>query len=299
MKNIILKTIFFLFAINLSFGQQWMKNLDIAQRLAQVQNKMVLMVWEETTNYQYPVLVKNENGRTIFIQNLFDDEEVSPLIWANFVPVIVSEYQYADLFEKIKGKRSQAYIDKFNDDSIKILDVNGNILNVNYVTDDFQNITDIINRYALNTTYIEKELRDYKNDYNFYSAYFLGSKYLDFGIYANKKTRSEIVKLSRIYTEEAMNLIKGESEEDQPLLKQRCDLLKLQEYLILKRPKKVLRSLKKLADKDVLDNNKPFVAFLYYTAYMSLDKSEDAAAWKSKISSLNLNKAELIIKLNS
>ena len=88
-------------------------------------------------------------------------------------------------------------------------------------------------------------------------------------------------------------------EEDQPLLKQRCDLLKLQEYLILKRPKKVLRSLKKLADEDVLDNNKPFIAFLYYTAYMSLDKSEDAAAWKSKISSLNLNKAELIIKLNS
>lgn len=299
MKNIVLKTIFFVFTINLSFGQQWMKNLDIAQRLAQVQNKMVLMVWEETTNYQYPVLVKNENGRTIFIQNLFDDEQVSPLIWANFVPVIVSEYQYADLFERIKGKRSQAYIDKFNDDSIKILDVNGNILNVNYVTEDFQNITEIINRYALTTTYIEKELRDYKNDYNFYSAYFLASKYLDFGIYADKKIRSEIVKLSRIYTEEAISLIKGQNEEDQSLLKQRCDLLKLQEYLILKRPKKVLRFLKKLDEEAVLENNKPFVAFLYYTAYMSLDKTEDAAVWKSKISSLNLSKAELIIKLNS
>ena len=76
-----------LFAINLSSAQAWMTNLEIAQSLAKVQNKMVLMVWEETTEYQYPVYVRDNNGRTIFIRNLFKDENVSPLIWEHFIPV--------------------------------------------------------------------------------------------------------------------------------------------------------------------------------------------------------------------
>lgn len=129
MKQLLLKFFFVLFAVNMSSAQAWMTNLEIAQRLAMVQNKMLLMVWEETTSYQYPVLVRDEKGRTIFINNLFEDEYISPLIWEHFVPVIVSEHKYAELYGKIKGRRSQRYIDKFNDDSIKIMDVNGNIIN--------------------------------------------------------------------------------------------------------------------------------------------------------------------------
>ncbi|WP_412560197.1 hypothetical protein [Winogradskyella sp. MIT101101] len=287
------------FGMSISFAQAWMTNLEIAQRLAQVQNKMVLMVWEETTNYQYPVFVKDDRGRTIYIDNLFEDEEVSPLIWEYFVPVIVSEYRYADLYEKIKGKRSQAYIDKFNDDSIKIMDVNGNILNVSYFTEDFQNITEIIRLYGLNTQYIAQELKDYKSEKDFYSAYYLASKYLDFALYADTKTRSSIVNLSNIYLQEAVELIKEQEPEDRPSLEQRCELLKIQEYLILKRPKKVIRLLKKLKDEDIYESNKSFVAFLYYTAYMSTDKPEDAKPWKAKISLVNLSKAQKIINLNT
>ncbi|MTE26775.1 hypothetical protein [Winogradskyella ouciana] len=287
------------FGMSISFAQAWMTNLEIAQRLAQVQNKMVLMVWEETTNYQYPVFVKDDRGRTIYIDNLFEDEEVSPLIWEYFVPVIVSEYRYADLYEKIKGKRSQIYIDKFNDDSIKIMDVNGNILNVSYFTEDFQNITEIIRLYGLNTQYIAQELKDYKSEKDFYSAYYLASKYLDFALYADTKTRSSIVNLSNIYLQEAVELIKEQEPEDRPSLEQRCELLKIQEYLILKRPKKVIRLLRKLKDEDIYESNKSFVAFLYYTAYMSTDKPEDAEPWKAKISLVNLSKAQKIINLNT
>ena len=108
MKKCYITLVLIFFGMGISFAQAWMTNLEIAQRLAQVQNKMVLMVWEETTRYQYPVFVKDERGRTIYIDNLFEDEQVSPLIWDYFVPVIVSEYRYADLYEKIKGKRSLA-----------------------------------------------------------------------------------------------------------------------------------------------------------------------------------------------
>jgi hypothetical protein len=298
MKNALLKLLLVVLMTNTASAQEWMKNLEVAQALAKVQNKMVLMVWEETTSYQYPVIVKDDKGRTIIINNLFEDEDVSPLIWQHFVPVIVSEDRYADLYEKIKDKRSQKYIDKFNDDSIKIMDINGNILNVDYLTEDLQDITTIIQRYALNTTFIAHELQDYKQDKNFYSAYFLASKYLDLGMYVNKDVRANIVELSNIYLEEAKRLVAKEDQSEQKGLLQRCDLLELQEELLLKRPKKVIRQLKKLKEEEIVESNKPFIAFLYYTAYMSNDKPEDAEQWKSQISSVNLKKAQLLINLN-
>ena len=300
MKNVLLKLLLVVLMVNTATvsSQEWMTNLEIAQTLAKVQNKMVLMVWEETTTYQYPVIVKDEYGRTIFINNLFEDENVSPLIWEHFVPVIVSEYNYADWYEEIKDKRSQKYIDKFNDDSIKILDINGNILNVNYYTEDFQNITTLIERYAINTSYVAQELRDYKKNKNFYSAYFLSSKLLDLSLYLNKDSRSEVVEWSNLYLNEAERLIKGEEQNEHNALQQRCDLLELQQELVLKRPRKVIRQLKRLKDEEIVDSNKAFIAFLYYTAYMSADKSEDAELWKSQISSVNLKKAQLLINLN-
>lgn len=298
MKNTLLKLLLVVLMVNTASAQEWMKNLEIAQDLAAVQNKMVLMVWEETTSYEYPVIIKDEQGRTLFIYDLFSDENVSPLIWEHFVPVIVSEYRYADLYEKIKSKRSQSYIDKFNDDSIKIMDINGNILNVDYYTEDYQNITTLIERYSLNTSFISNELQDYKKDINFYSAYFLASKYLDLSLYAKKETRNDVIKLSTIYIQEAKMLIEDEKENEHGALYQRCDLLELQQELILKRPRKVIRQLKRLKEEEIIDSNRPFIAFLYYTAYMSADKPEDADLWKSQISSVNLKKAQLLINLN-
>lgn len=298
MKTIIVTFLLILFSVTLGFAQAWMTNLEIAQRLALVQNKMVLMVWEESTTYQYPVLVKDNKGRTIYINNLFEDEYVSPLIWEYFVPVIVSEFKYAELYEKIKGKRSQKYIDKFNDDSIKIMDVNGNILNAEYAIQDFQNITNIINKYAFNTTFLNRELSNYKQEKNFYSAYYLASKYMDLALYSNKKITRNILDLSNIYLNEALVLVNKEDQLERAALKQRCELMKFQEFLILKRPKKVIRELKKLRNPTISKSNEPYVAFLYYTAYMSMEKPKEAEQWKSKISSVNLKKAQKLINLN-
>ena len=299
MKNNFIAFIFILFIANMSYAQEWMTNIEIAQKLALVQNKMVLMVWEETTKYEYPVLVNDNEGRTIYIQNLFEDENISPLIWKHFIPVIVSEHKYADLYDAAKGKRKQYYIDKLNDDGIKIMDINGYIINAKTPSLDYINITTLINRYALNTEDIAVELRNYLYNKDVYSAYFLASKYLDLALYSNEKIRSEIVDLSNIYLDEALVFAQKRTGNDKSILEQRCALLKIQEFLILKRPKKVIRQLKKI-DAETMDNaNQSFVAFLYYTAYMSMEDAQKAEAWKSKISLVNLKKAQMLINLNS
>ena len=299
MKKLIITAILVLLTVNRSLSQAWMTNLDIAQNLALVQNKMVLMVWEETTKYPYPVLVKDDSGRTLLIENLFEDETLSPLIWKNFVPVIVSENQYADLYLEIKDKRKQSYIDKFNDDSIKIMDVNGNILNVSGFSDEYPDITKLIERYAINTQFITHELTVYKNENDFYSAYYLASKYLDFSLFTNKNIRSEIINLSNIYLNEALRFSEIAATDDKILLKQRCELLKIQEYLILKRPKKVLRQLKKMEAENIENANNSYVAFLFYIAYATLEDEKNAELWKAKVSLVNLKKAQMIINLNS
>lgn len=300
MKHRLILFIALFFIVKFSTAQEWMTDLKIAQKLALVQNKMVLMVWEGTTEYPYPVFVNDDKGRRVFIENLFVDEEVSPLIWEHFVPVIVSENTYGIMYAQIKGKRNQVYIDKFNDNSIKVMDVNGNILNISDTySEDLQNITEIIKKFSLNTEFVTPELNGYRSEKNFYSAYFLASKYMDFSLYAKGKLRPSILRLSRIYIKEARELVKNESKEDKQVLAQRCDLLEVKQYLLFKRPKRVLRLLKKMEAEKITNANTEFVAFLYYTAYLSLDKPEDAEVWKSKISSLNLKKAQLIINLNS
>lgn len=300
MKNLLIKFLFILFTVNVSFAQAWMTDLNIAQKLALVQNKMVLMVWEGATEYPYPVFVNDEKGRTVFIDNLFSDEDISPLIWKHFVPVIVTEEEYGLMYYDIKDKRSKRYIDKFNDNTIKIMDVNGNILNVsNTYSEDLQNITKIIQKYSLSTTFITSELKGFHSKKTFYSAYYLASKYMDYSMYVNEKLKTELMTLSNIYIHEAKLLTKKELKVDQSILQQRCDLLEVKQYLLLKRPKKVLRQLKKMDAKSIQNKNKPFVAFLYYTIYSILEDEKNAEVWKVEVSSLNLKKAQLIININS
>ncbi|REE24292.1 hypothetical protein DFQ09_10457 [Winogradskyella pacifica] len=299
MNNLIVKLLFLLFAFNVSYSQPWMTNLDIAQNLALTQNKMVLMVWEESTLYPYAVLANDETGKTILIENLFESEVISPLIWEYFVPVIVAEHNYAELYAKIKDNRSQQYINKFNDDSIKIMDVNGNILNLSNDPDNFQNITTIINNYALNTEYISPELIGYKTERDFYSAYYLASKYFDYSMYLKEKARPTLIDLGLIYLNEASEFITANASEDQKALTERVSLLDVQQYLITKRPKKVIRQLNRMDAENMESNNQSLVAFLYYTAYKSINDETNAALWESKISSVNLKKAQLLINLNS
>ena len=298
MKNLFTKFLFLFFIVNVSHAQAWMTNLDIAQKLALSQNKMVLMVWEDTTEYKYQVVVNDEKGNTVFVQNLFENEEVSPLIWEYFVPVIVNEFEYADLYDKIKDKQSQKYIDKFNDDSIKIMDVNGNILNVSNQPEGYQNITKIILDYGLSTEFLSHEFKGYNNKLDFYSAYYLASKYLDYSLYMKESIRENIVDLAMIYLDEAAEHIEGNPVENQLGLTQRVELSRIQQYLILKRPRKVLRELKRMDADTIAQNNQGFVDFLYYTSYRVLEDLDEAELWKSNISSVDLKKAELLINLN-
>jgi hypothetical protein len=187
----------------------------------------------------------------------------------------------------------------FNDDSVKIMDANGYIINVKDFYEDYTNISRLIDNYALNTEFLTLELIGYKKEKSFYSAYYLAAKYLDYALYSRRSIRLEIIHLSNIYLDEAVRLVDSYAEEEKLILKQRAELLKIQEYLILERPKKVLRQLNRMDAQDIENSNKRVIAFLYYTAYSILKDEKNAELWKAKFSSVKLKKAAMLINLNS
>lgn len=279
-------------------AQEWMSNLKVAQKLAAVQNKMILMVWEEETFYDYPVFVVNSRNELILVNNLFTEKALNKAIWEHFVPVVVSEYVYDDFYESLKNKRSDSYLDKFSDASLKVMDINGNIVNVNMGYDNDFNLSRLIEDYAFNTEYLAQELRNYTQSKTFYTSYFLASKYLEFSLFSKPRVQPNIINLGKIYMNEAAELLTAEPDDKQPELIQRLELLELEADLIEGKAARVLRKLKRM-DKDIVyENNKSYQAFLYFTAHQMRNDYEKAEVWRPLVSVVNINKVQNILKSN-
>lgn len=299
LKPIIYSFLFLSSSFLLGQSVEWMTNLDVAQRLARRQNKMILMTWEESTYIPLPVAVKDDKGKLRIVADLFATPALNEQLWEYFVPVRVDESVYFDLFNPIKGKRSSRYIDVFNDDSLKIMDANGNLVLVSGVLGvDFLNLDKLVEQYALNTKYIAKELEAYASNKDFFSTYYLASKYIDYSVFLPKRIRKEILALSTIYLNEAIALLPSVEGQNKVSLQQQLNLLPLKQELVLGKAKKVLRTLKKMDQSLFKPSTKAEVAFLQYTAHKILKDENAAYELRSKVSSLNLKKAQLIANIN-
>ncbi|WP_152604795.1 hypothetical protein [Psychroserpens jangbogonensis] len=295
MKKITLICLLFFGSFSVCQSQEWMTSLDVAKSLAFVQDKLLFVIWEDTSFQEYPVLIRNEKGVAV-VDDLFSNEWINETVWEHFVPVIISEHNYAELYNDIKDNRNQVYIDKFNDDSIKIMDINGNIINTTVTYYDYLDIVKFITKYALNTSFLKTELTNYKDQQNFNTAYRLASKHIDFAVLVNDDVRPEIVKLSNYYLNEAESFI---SNDDTDPLRQKLELQRIKQTLVLGKAKKVIRQLKRIDISKIDDSNQTLVAFLYFTSYVMLKDENNASVWRSKVSLVNLKKANLIIKNNS
>ncbi|MFB9054878.1 hypothetical protein ACFFVB_17475 [Formosa undariae] len=284
----------FCFFISTSFAQEWLTSLDVGERLALVQNKLLVVVWENSYYDGASAYVNTSDGKRVFIEEMYESPEIDSLLWAHFVPVVLSENEYPRLYDEIKKTRSMGYIDKFHDESLKVMDSNGNIINT---TQDMQllNLSEFILKYSMDTSFLNSKMLNYKSEKNFYSAFYLASSYMDFAFFANNDVRPELVDLSAIYLDEASEFLKDDKSDNKPMLEQRVDLLEIQKELLLQDPKKVLRKLKRIKVSEVAKQNLNLRAFLYYSAYKMLQDEENASVWQSEVSLLDLKKINNIV----
>lgn len=294
-KLFILVSIAFL-SQSFCLAQEFFTSISVAKRLALVQDKMLFVVWEESLDYPYPLLYNDSKGNLVII-DLSQDKSFDAIIWEHFVPVLLSETEYDRLLMASKGRKA-SYIAKLNDDSIKIMDANENILNTKANYDIEQNLSDLIKNYSLRTTFLKQDLMNYSQHVNFTTSFNLASKYIDFALFVEEDTREEIIGLSNIYFVEAIKRLETSDIEDKWAYMQRFDLLIFKGYLVLNNPKKVRRLLKKMDKADIAEVNKPLFNFLNYTTFMLLNNEVDAALWQSELSEVDLKKAQLILNIN-
>lgn len=303
MKKVILIVVVLFLVPKHLIAQEWFTSFEVAKRLALVQDKFLFVLWEGSMDYDFPVTIIDEKG-IAEIDLLSKSELVQQLIWEHFVPLKLPEYEYSKLFNQVKETRGLKYYNKLIDDSIKIMDVNGNILNTDESLDKYyfpdENgyliITDFIKRYALDTSYLKHEFENYLREKNFITTFYLASKYLEYAIFANKEIKHEITAMSKIYFDEAKKILAQDSTENKAALFQKMELLEIKEYLILNKPQKAKRQIKKIEADQIDRINEQLYAFLNYTISEFLGDEEKAALWKNNISSIDLKMSNLILK---
>lgn len=279
--------------------ETWFSSLDIAKRLARIQNKPILMSWEEATLYPLPVLIKDSRGKSVVIENLFSSNELNNVIWEYFIPVKVNELLYEDLYNDIKDKRSKSYISDFNDDSLKVMDANGVIIGTSGAFTELLDFTKFVSRYALNSEFLKKELENYNRDKDFYSVFYLGTKYIDYSLFTDKSIRDKILDVASIYLTDAELLLQNnENLKDKNQLTERLRFTELTQELVKGKPRRVLRELKKMDTSKTEGANKSLLSFLYYTAYRLLGDKEEFSKLESEISLVNLKQAQMIVNVN-
>lgn len=297
MKKIVLIFLMTFSTITTINAQKWFTDFNVAKRLALLEDKMLLVMWESTLDYPYHVVLINERNTPIYV-DMNQSNNLNDIIWEGFVPVLLPESSYEDLYNEAKKTRSIKYLDKLQDDSIKIMDANGNILNIESNNYQVQNLSLILRIYALDTSYMENELYNYLDEVNITTAFNLASKYLNFSVYAEQEVREEIIDLANIYFNESEQFLNESNINNKSGFLQRLDLVRIEQQLILDKSFKARRQLKRMDEDEVDLTNKSLYNFLNYTTFKLLKDEEKAALWKNKLSITDFKKANLIINNN-
>lgn len=298
MKKGILFLMLSLATSSLCVSQEWMTSLDAAKRIALVQDKFLFMIWEDATLIPYPVIMNDTNGNQVLFDDLFKNEDINQIIWQYFVPVKVNENLYGDLYDYIKDSRSRSYMAQFEDDNIKIMDANFNIVNTSVSPEAYFNLSNFISTYSLNSSFLNAELRNYAIHKDFGTSFRLASKYMDYAILVNKNVRNDIVDLAMLYLEEADRHLATSDLDGKKHFKDKVVLQEWSKNLIQNKPRKLLRLLKKFDTSEIDETTESLLSFLYYTAYQLRKDEKNSELWKSKVSLVNLKRAELITNLH-
>lgn len=297
MKKIIcILLLFIYFQSSDSQIREWMSPLKFAQIKARSENKLILMAWKRSLEIPFSAIVKDENGKDIYIKNLFESPLINEFLWKSFILVEVDDDFYGELMEEIKGKRSQSYVDTFEDDSLKIMDANGNIIGTSGAFTEVLNLSKFVIKYNLDTSFLKQELINYDTNKEFYSAFYLASKYVDYSILVNDNVRDEILRLSDVYFAEAEQfLAEDKNLDNKKALYQRIKLIRLKQDLIKNKSGKVIRQINKI---DLLEVNEPLKVFLLYTAYRLKNDVENFSVLEKKLSLFNRKLSQSIVDLN-
>ncbi|MBJ2176535.1 thioredoxin family protein [Aureibaculum sp. A20] len=275
--------VIFLLCSNTVKADNWIYSLEDAQKLAIATNKLILVdFW---ASWCGPCKKMDSES--------WSKDDVKEVM-GKYVTVQIDIDQHRDLAQKY-GVKGIPFV--------FIMDANGEVVYKQMSYIGKSQVIKLLEKYALNTKYLQTDYLIYNKKVNSVSAFRLAQKYQDYAMFLNDEIKSDFLSLSNTYIKQTEKELKKEDNKN-VAIKEKIELLDIQDNLIKENYKKSSKALSKLTEDNINEKNKQFFYFLNYVNSKGNEESTNAETWLTKLKSTNrfenyIKKAELLFKEDS
>ncbi|MFK5889743.1 MAG: thioredoxin family protein [Flavobacteriaceae bacterium] len=261
-RKIIVLSLCLLFTIGLKAMTKWTYSLDEAKKMAIATNKLILVDFWAT----WCGPCKRMDSES------WDNDEIASLA-DSYIPVRID----IDIYREISQNYSVKAIP-----FVFILDANGEIIYQKIGYQDRMQLAKTLKKFALNTSYLQRDLSMYYKKQNSISSFRLAQKYQNFAIYLNDDVRGSILSMAAIYFNKTEHFLKAEKKKN-VAIEQKIKLCEVQAVLIRNNYKRSLKFLKKKFKENTIEQtNKKLYYFLYFVASKGLNEAQ-TDSWLAKL----------------
>lgn len=267
MKNIYksILIIALLLVSNLVKADNWLYSLEDAKKMAIATNKLILVdFW---ASWCGPCKKMDSES--------WSKDEIKEVM-GNYVSVQIDIDKDTEIAKKY-NVRGIPYI--------FIMDPNGEVVYQHMSYMNKVQVKKLLNKYALNTSFLQRDYLIYNQNINSTSSFRLAQSYQNYSIYLDENVRNDFLSLSMNYLKEVKKLLKKENKNDISM-NQKIELIEIQEKLIRGDYSKCIKELSKSFKEEKIDErNRSLFYFISYVANKGVNDTENSEIWFEKLKS--------------
>jgi len=244
-------------------ASNWSHDLEAAKKMAIASNKLIFV--DFTASWCGPCKRMERES--------WSNEEVGKMM-NNYVPVQLDLDYNRNLAQKY-GVRGIP--------NLLILDANGKVLfqEMSYKTKS--QVLKLLEKYALNTEFLQNEYALYYKKKNIITAYRLANKLQEYSLYLKDGLRRDYLSLANEYIVETKKYAKEAEAALKKSVNKKINFLNIKGALYKGKGKKALKLLSKIDASELDEYSFAQYSYLNYAAYKTVKDEVNAQKWAQKL----------------